>query len=323
MKYRVTQSGLIVPSHLGIVRPSHGPWFHVPSRTKREDHRRWEEAKRKWKPHLITVSNVHAKVTGDNISTSLNATFGVQPTVGNYVFLVVSGFRAAAAPFGATAVSDNQTGNTWNRDISQYTSPSQAAIFSAKVVGTGATFTVTLATSGASTYAVCTIFECSGLAASTPLDQTQFLSNGTTQGNTITANSQNALANELVLAAFTIDGTLNPEGISDPASSSYSSLYVEQNGAAREPGQGSYKIVSSLETSSATWTWNANARNNVSVLATYKAASSASVVPRRLLLGVGPSSDDEMPLAFSIPLLAEGWLRRRKNHIRQCERRGH
>lgn len=234
----------------------------------------------------IVIEQLHTKINSDSTNGSAQtASFTSTPTIGNYVFLVVSGYLNST-DLNPT-VTDNQAtgGNTYHRDSYLHRTSCTAYVYSAPVTKASGTFTISI-TAPAGTYMAWTILEVSGLSASA-LDQVGTLSAGSGTSGTVTAAGANGQASELVIACISAAGSNSNESFTDPASSGYSSLYVENNGTIHATGEGAYKIVSGIETSAASWTWVSNVEN-VGALATYKGASAGATatISTALMMGI-------------------------------------
>lgn len=232
----------------------------------------------------ISIVQNSGQQTASNITVATYS-FPVQPTVGNHIIIVLTGWRG---PGGVSGVSDNQSGNSYNIDKQQIGGNSgtrvTAVVSSGKITASSGTFTVSVTFVATNTYAQWAVLEVSGLNTTTWLDQTGANTSAATSTSlTVTASGANTQANDLVVAAFAGDST---NGISNPPSG-YTSLYVDQD-AVVTGAEGAYKIVSGVETSASTWTFNASGFGTAGVLATYKAAAGGGgAAPTRSLLGVG------------------------------------
>ena len=216
------------------------------------------------------------KIRAENVNTSA-ASFGVLPAVNNHVFTLVSGWHNTV--FDLSSVADNQS-NTYVIDKAQNDGSSsakaEASITSSKVETSAGTFTVTISpqdTSG--NYIEWIAAEFSGLVTTSWLDKT---GSATTASGvttiTATASAQNSQADVLVLACF-VDNVADPTcNITTPTG--YTALFVNQDATATIGAQGSYKIVSAIETSAATWNFdNIAAGGSGAAIATFKAAAAA------------------------------------------------
>jgi hypothetical protein len=190
----------------------------------------------------IACPNTTGLLTASNV-TSTSTNLGWSPTVGNHLFVALSGYQAGQ--FVLSSVSDNQAGggNTYTIDAQQAngtTAIVAASITSAKVTASSGTFTVTLTSDGAGSYMSYSITECSGVAATSWLDKTGTNSASAAPGAntaTVTASGANSQANELVVAVmgpYTFSTNLH---IGTPTAS-YTETFVNQNGAAIVAGEG-------------------------------------------------------------------------------------
>jgi hypothetical protein len=210
------------------------------------------------------------RFTGSGVATA-SASFGTLPAVGNHV----SGHTAVWHATRPTSVtfSDNQS-NTWATDAFEPDpgSPgSVAATGTAKVVTSSGTFTVTVATNqAANNFIEAVAVEFSGLTTSSWLDQSSVGNWSASTSKTVTDAGANTQASELVLFTAAHNSNATNVGINPPTG--YTQLAVNQDSNATIGFIAAYKIVSSIETSSASWTWT-DSSGGAAVLSTYKAAA--------------------------------------------------
>lgn len=207
---------------------------------------------------IVVVQSISA-TNAPGGATTVAASFGTLPTAGNAVIAIWSSRSAVAL----STVGDNQSGNTYSSVIAATSSPNgtdSEIWWLPSVVGSTGTFTVT-GTLGSSQVAVLTLMEVSGLTG--VVDQTgteTALGSKTTV--VCTASGANAHANELVVANLCVGYLGSASGTSNPCTSSYTSIeFLDGNGSFSGVCQTSYKIVSAIETSSATWTATSNIGN--------------------------------------------------------------
>ncbi len=219
----------------------------------------------------IKIVNVSSRFTDVSV-TSGTHDIGFTPTVGNHLFVVVAGWRASA--FDLSTVADNQGGgNTWAIDAKSASgSNSRAAVASTKVNTASGSFQVTLTAGGSASSMEWNVIEVSGLDATTHLDRTGTTTSSSTS-TTVNASAQNTSADDIVFAAISVSVNNANVTVSDPANTGYTSIGVNQNATATIGYEGSYKIVSATETSSANWT-HISATGTAAAIATYKKATS-------------------------------------------------
>lgn len=184
------------------------------------------------------------------------------PAVGNHLFVLSSYYDSNDNLAGVASVTDNQGGgNVYAKNIELAAQSAEgfnacASIHSAKVVASSGTFTVTLATHAGNDpgdYMTWGILEFSGVHPVTHLDKTGSNTGATTASDAnVTATAANFGADRLVIAVCTVAASDATQGLTDP--SGYTQAYIENDNSAHQAGWGGYKIVSAVETSSATWT---------------------------------------------------------------------
>jgi hypothetical protein len=234
-------------------------------------------------PQILTYGSATTN-GGASTTTPHTRTFGSLPANGDSVIIslaMVDNF----APGAVSAVTDNQgTGNVYSLLYAQNDGSSgdlgrmEMWGCPAVTVSTGP-FTLSAAYTG--TYVVqSALLEASGLANSNFLDQAN--GNGFTSITTLTLTngSANSNANDLVLATLLLaDYATNAPN--SPANTGYS---VWGTGIGSDGGretQASYKIVTSIETSQATWTWT-GAEQGAAIIVTLKGAA---VAPSQIIMG--------------------------------------
>lgn len=197
-------------------------------------------------------------------STTYNNVMPAAVTVGNDLILVTSHYRGGAGQIsavtmgGAAAVRDQRYSLNGSLDLE---------IWRARATSTSRNVSITYS-SGSTHDLTFGVLETTPLAA-TPIDRQA--NTGAVTGTTAvvaTAPGANAQANELVIAGFAIIpvGTV---GVASPAATGYTALAVEQNNTAFCTVQASYKKVTAIETSSATWTRTLSG-NASGIITTYK-----------------------------------------------------
>lgn len=215
-----------------------------------------------------------------NGASSVAVSFGALPTPGNSI---IATFNCSNAVQIST-LTDNQSGNTYGSVVIEKDTVdgNDAEIWwLSSVVGSSGTFTVTATVSGSYNIQL-TIMEVSGLTA---VDKTGTATSGGSRATTltVTGSAQNANANDLVVATLSGSYGPTPTGNSNPCTSGYTSLYFSDGNSSTygNIAQGSYKTVSGVETSSATWTNTANSGAGsylTAVIATFKGPTSTAPI---------------------------------------------
>jgi hypothetical protein len=111
----------------------------------------------------------------------------------------------------------------------------------------------------ASSYAAASIIEFSGVKASSSLANTNSNTGTGTNAGGNSAGAANTVASAVAIAVCTAtdDGSL-PSNLSSPATTGYSVVDNEPSGAVHCAYDISYKILSSIASETASWTWTSN-----------------------------------------------------------------
>jgi hypothetical protein len=217
-------------------------------------------------------------ITANNVNSS-NVSFGTAPAVGNHVFVQISGWCGAGFNVQNGDIVDNQGGgNTYNVDLVENPgfASTQASITSSHIASSSGTFTITVTPDNTADFFVWSASEFSGIATSNWLDKTGVFPTASTTTGTVTASGVNSQANELVLPVIVLDSN-EDVALTGTATTGYATIYTYSDAATIIGGQGNYKIVTSPETSSATWTWNdPGIQGSALIIATYKSALGAA-----------------------------------------------
>lgn len=225
----------------------------------------------------ISVVQVATPVNSFGNATSQSITLTSTPTVGNYVILEM-GFRNIQAGFAISSVTDNQTGNTYSAVTSgQGTSgQSAAAIYIAKVTAATGTFTITVATGTQTPNYALYAMEVSGISGATDQATTAAQNNHVTSFSVTQAGANSNASDLVVTGLFGGFFSNSAFGLTDPPSSGYTSMGLIDPGCCYKGGvDAGYKLVSSIETDSASWT-TTTAMDAVAVIASFPAASGGS-----------------------------------------------
>jgi hypothetical protein len=183
------------------------------------------------------------------------------------------------SPGNVTSVTDNQTGNTFSliqRNNSFDSNHGSVELWGCPSLSSASgTYTVSVAWAGTQGCKLA-ILEAAGTTGS--LDQV-----GTNQGSvtslTTTAGGANTSANELVIAIIGVCNYNPTAALSNPASSGYTEWAFDNGNSDTDgtPSDYSYKIVSSIETSSASWSWT-GATSAQSIIATFPGSGSPGLL---------------------------------------------
>ena len=204
---------------------------------------------------VTIVQSASANTYGN--ATSQSITLTSTPTVGDYIILE-AGFRGISSGFAVSAVTDNQTGNTYSAVVSGNSGAgtSAAAIYLAKVTAATGTYTITVSMGSQQPNVVLYAMEVSGISGAT--DQATAVTFGSSRVTSfaVAQGAANTNANDLVVS-FLAGGTYGTTafGITDPPSSGYTSIGKIDYGCCYDgAADAGYKTVSSIETDSASWT---------------------------------------------------------------------
>lgn len=137
--------------------------------------------------------------------------------------------------------------------------------------GTSHSWTVSLQSG---TYCEGNVSEFSGVASS-PLDQVASVVTAASVTSATATTPTTVLADEVVLACIVVNDNLNPANISDPPTTGYTSIGVQQDAITTIGYEGAYQVVSATGAQAATWAFGSGL--GVAVVATYKAAADAGI----------------------------------------------
>ena len=234
---------------------------------------------------ITKVQNTSSNTEQNGGTATLTATqtFSGTPVPGNAVIVMVS-FETNFAPQTVTGVTDNQTGNTYSlvKRQADNTAGDGDAVecwWCPSLVTASGTFTVTVTYTVSGTVTnqngtIVNLIEVSGLAGTTDASGIAGGNLGGT-GTTITVSGSgnNASANAFEVGMCAVN--YNTTTITNPPSG-WNTVYVD-SGAGRAQ-QGSYRIASSVETTSATWSWTGT-QGPSALVATFDGISSGPIQP--------------------------------------------
>jgi hypothetical protein len=240
------------------------------------------------------VQSASATTSGTN-ETSLAVSFASLPSPGNSVIVIWSLQSSVAL----TGVADNQSGNTYVSvavETSAANNVDSEIWWLPSISGSSGTFTVT-GTIGTAHQISITIVEVAGLAGT---DKTGLQgAENNTDTLTVTASGANTNANDLVVVNLSSGYTTTASGITAPTTG-YTSINTVNGSNPNYNGvvQTSYKIVSAVETSSATWTATTAFNGVAGTLATFNGA------PLQVIQSASSpfSSADPWPTSVSVTL---------------------
>lgn len=201
-------------------------------------------------------------------------------TAGNTLALIVGSTDTTGGVASWSPPSDS-SGQTWAKAVgpnsvnSGPADPCKIAIYYLLSANAGAhNLTLSAGSSQFFGYTLVELPPCTAVDVTTSNSGTS----GVTSGNTGTTGST-AQANEVVLVGLvtnTSGAGLSNSAFSDPASSGFTSLFVEQNTTAHVGSQHSYKEVSATGAQTGSWTWSSGAQTSwMAVIATFKLAAGA------------------------------------------------
>lgn len=210
-------------------------------------------------------------------ATTQACSFGTLPTSGNAVIVAVN-LREAFSTI-TVGVTDNQ-GNTYSQVASGGPfggTASETYLFWCSSIGASSgTFTVTATFNSSPDVQIVGLMEVSGLSGS--VDQTGSGDGTGVSTCTVTCSSANSNAADLVVASASLSSFDNvPTGMSDPATGeAYTSWYFQDGeGTYGSGAEGSYRITSSTETSTATWSWTVGTDTWSGAIASFKGSGAA------------------------------------------------
>jgi len=196
-------------------------------------------------------------------TSTTSPAFATNPVVGNRIVVLAWSYANPGPP---TLTATDNKGNTYTSDAQATTSGRQnAAVLSAPVTVTGASFTVTVTSAAAGSQIEAVAIEYSGLGA---LDQTG-INTGTAASPTVSTAGATGDANELVVSVLGID----QPGIvftSITPAAGWTDRATQLNNSANTGGEGAEKIVLSTGVQTQTWTTNPVSTLWAAAIATYR-----------------------------------------------------
>jgi hypothetical protein len=215
------------------------------------------------------------KKTATGFSGTTDGSFATLPSVNNHVVVCVSCYDGDSGQ-GLSTVTDNQGSNTYAGDATgseATTGDCFAAIWSCKVAASSGTFTITIDPVVASgLYAAWTAVEFSGLDTTTHKDQTG--NNNNTAGDAnATAGGVNTTTGGVAVACASVSNSDTDINISDTPPTGYTNIQFEEDALNVMGFASVYKVYSSSETSSATFTHDNTSQSGwAAAIVTYKDA---------------------------------------------------
>lgn len=251
----------------------------------------------------ISIVQSHTSTTNITGTGGASASFSSLPGISNAVIVVVKTLADGAAP-EPVSIADNQSGNTYSNIQTQNGagySGCTAIWWCHSIASPSGTFTVTptFGSVPGDVYSVLIeLYEVSGLAGT--VDKSISTNDGGTGvlTTTITDSGANVNANDLVMCAIVLGNDSGIATLGTPATG-YATLNATDGSSSFGVGVGgsssgfssntAYKVVSSVQTSSATWSWASGSNSFFNaVLATFQAAGGGSVFPRPSQLFIMP-----------------------------------
>jgi outer membrane protein assembly factor BamB len=215
----------------------------------------------------ISLVQATAKFNTASGTSTTSPAFGSNPVVGNRIIVLAWAYNNTTPTLTA---SDNK-GNTYTADAQISTGIQNAAIFSAPVTLTGASFTVTVTSATGASQIEAVAMEYSGLGAR---DQTGTIT-GTAASPTVSTAGATADANQLVVSVLGIDQPGVVFTSITPATG-WTDRATQLNNSGNTGGEGSDKIVTSTGVQTQTWTTNPASTAWAAVIATYHPAAVAA-----------------------------------------------
>lgn len=250
----------------------------------------------------INISQSPTQETSITGTGGASCSFASLPGTGHAVIVVVKTFADGAGPV-PVSIADNQSGNTYLNIQSQNGANyagCTAIWWCPTIASPSGTFTVTPtfgSVPGDAYKALIELYEVSGLAGT--VDQSISTNDGGTgvETTTITNSSANTNANDLVMCAI-VTGNASFTGTLGTPTTGYTVLnFTDGTTAFGKNGNTAYKIVSSIEASSANWNWSTDSNSYFNaVLVSFKGASAGGANQQQIpLLGASLA-----PLAWII-----------------------
>lgn len=225
----------------------------------------------------MSITVVQSKAVGVQSGTTFTGSFTSTPTVGNAVIVLLY----AAADGTITGTVDNQSGNSYSTVIEQLdfqnsTSHSGQAFcaWCSSLTSASGTFTVTVTPTTGADGGSCgmLLLEVSGLSGS--IDQTGGSNGGSSTTTSVVPTGAGANSNANELAVYAMGARFasgNGAFFSAGATSGWTSPLIYNNNSQGLVAACGYKILSALETTSATSQTLTTGTNMAGIVATFKA----------------------------------------------------
>jgi hypothetical protein len=207
-----------------------------------------------------------AKGTGDSVNT-VTASFGSLPSAGATIIVTVYSFGADTT----FSVQDNQGGTTsdYATDVNVAGGSERVRIARrTNISSPSGTFTVQV-NLGGSGFTVIGILAATGLANSSPLDQTGS-DTGVGPPISTTADAPNSQAGVLAIGAFGYESGSPTASLALTSSPGWVMYADESDGGSHNVGASAYKVVTSSETSAVSWTSEQGSDAWLAAIATYR-----------------------------------------------------
>lgn len=198
-------------------------------------------------PSIIQIGTAQTPTSTVN---SLTFPLSATPVLGRSIIVAFSIF---SSPAGVASIADNKSAtNVYALKASQVVGIYANFVYECPaLLVTGSGFSITVNFS-ALAFASGNACEVSGLNTSGTVDRTGS-NTATSTAESVTAGAPNTQATGVVVALVTTESD-QVTGQSTPASTGYTNLWTQQNGQNSVVSQGSIKVVSAIETSTAAWT---------------------------------------------------------------------
>lgn len=204
--------------------------------------------------------------TGGSNPVAVSCSLPSTPTVGNYIFGACYNEGGSTTP----VISDNQSGNSYAVDKTQFDGSEGISNFSGKITAASGTFTVTCTLNAFTTRTVIIIGEFSGIASSSAFDVSAGANNNTTGTHSSGATSTRAQASEILIGGV----GLACNACTLTAGSGFTMVTTKvTNGSTLWTVGLEYQVVSSTGTDAATFTDSQGFGSWIAVVTTYKGAS--------------------------------------------------
>jgi hypothetical protein len=227
-----------------------------------------------------TTTQTYASAGG-----SSNLSFGTAPTPGAFVCVFVAGWHDSG--YDVSTVTDNQGNGNYSL-VRHGTAANKArgVLAYKETVASSGTFTITINHAGGSAnYLIAAAASFTGVAASSPLDQTATSSGTDTATDANVTSGATVDMEELVCAVCSVGISFSSDvHLGANAETGYTNVMLYQDFTNICAGSGDFKVVSPTggAAQSANWSHDATTGGSngwTAAIATFKAASAAPMFP--------------------------------------------